>query len=179
MPPEHLGKYRIEGELGRGGMAVVYSAEDPVIRRPVAIKVVTSGDLDPAESEGVLARFKREAQADGALNHPNIVSIYEYGEDDAYAWIVMERVDGPSLQARLRKGYRPELVQFPAVLAQMLEALDYSHSRGVVPRDVKPGNVLVSSMGEAKISDFGIARIDHASHTQVGHVLGTPHYMAP
>ncbi|MSQ70343.1 MAG: response regulator [Betaproteobacteria bacterium] len=179
MAPEYIGKYRIESELGRGGMAIVYAAMDPVIQRPVAIKVVTRADLDPAESHEVLSRFKREAQAAGALNHPNIVSIYEYGENETHAWIVMERVDGPSLLRHLRGGYRPEPDRLPAVLGQLLEALDYSHSRGVVHRDVKPGNVLMTSEGAAKISDFGIARINRASYTQFGHVLGTPHYMAP
>ena len=179
MSPERIGKYLIEGELGRGGMAVVYAAMDPVIQRPLAIKVIARNDLDPAEAHTVLSRFKREAQAAGALNHPNIVSIYEYGEDDSYAWIVMERVDGKSLHDHLRAGYRPDLARLPAVLEQLLDALDYSHSRGVVHRDVKPGNVLINKMGVAKISDFGIARVDRADYTQIGHVLGTPHYMAP
>lgn len=179
MSPERIGKYLIEGELGRGGMAVVYAAMDPVIQRPLAIKVIARNDLDPAEAHTVLSRFKREAQAAGALNHPNIVSIYEYGEDESYAWIVMERVDGKSLHDHLRAGYRPDLARLPAVLEQLLDALDYSHSRGVVHRDVKPGNVLINKMGVAKISDFGIARVDRADYTQIGHVLGTPHYMAP
>ena len=179
MSPEKIGKYRVKHELGRGGMAIVYAAMDPVIRRPVAIKLVTRADLDPTEAESSLSRFKREAQAAGGLNHPNIVSIYEYGEDETYAWIVMEHVDGPSLLGRMRAGYRPDPEVLPSVLEQLLDALNYSHSRGVVHRDVKPGNVLITSAGVAKISDFGIARIDRENYTQVGHVLGTPHYIAP
>ncbi|MCC6474241.1 MAG: protein kinase [Burkholderiales bacterium] len=179
MTPQRIGKYQVERELGRGGMATVYAAVDPVIRRPVAIKVVRRAELESPQATRTLNRFKREAQAAGALNHPNIVSIYEYGEDDEYAWIVMERVDGGSLRDQLIGGWRPEPDSLPAVLSQLLEALEYSHANGVVHRDIKPANVLVSSTGAAKISDFGIARIDRSSFTQVGDVLGTPYYMAP
>ncbi len=174
-----IGKYELAGELGRGGMAIVYRAVDPVIKRPVAIKVVRKADLEPEEAQPILERFKREAQAAGSLAHPNIVAIYEYGEDDEHAWIAMELVEGKSLRDHLRAGWRPGLAELPEVLAQLLEALDYSHSRGVVHRDVKPGNVLVSEMGVAKISDFGIARIERSHLTQAGEVLGTPFYMAP
>jgi len=174
-----VGKYELGGELGRGGMAVVYRATDPVIRRPVAVKVVRKADLDPGEAQPVLERFKREAQAAGRLQHPNIVAIYEYGEDAALAWIAMELVEGRSLREHLRAGYRPSLQRLPEVLEQLLGALDYSHARGVVHRDVKPGNVLVSEMGVAKISDFGIARIERSHLTQAGEMLGTPFYMAP
>ena len=174
-----IGKYELEGEVGRGGMAIVYRAVDPVIKRPVAIKVVRKADLDPEEAQPILERFKREAQAAGNLSHPNIVAIYEYGEDDEHAWIAMELVEGKSLRDHLRAGWRPGLAELPEVLAQLLEALDYSHARGVVHRDVKPGNVLVSEMGVAKISDFGIARIERSHLTQAGEVLGTPFYMAP
>jgi serine/threonine-protein kinase len=174
-----VGKYELSGELGRGGMAIVYRAIDPVIRRPVAVKVVRKADLDPGEAQPILERFKREAQAAGALHHPNVVAIYEYGEDAELAWIAMELVEGKSLHEHLRAGYRPSLERLPEVLEQMLVALDYSHARGVVHRDVKPGNVLVSEMGVAKISDFGIARIERSHVTQAGEVLGTPYYMAP
>lgn len=174
-----IGRYEISGELGRGGMAVVYRGADPVIQRPAALKVVRKADLPADEAALVLERFKREAQAAGSLHHPNIVAIYEYGEDDEQAWIAMELVEGKSLREHLIEGWRPEITRLPAVIADLLEALDYSHSRGVVHRDVKPGNVLVSSMGTAKISDFGIARIERSHLTQEGEVLGTPYYMAP
>jgi serine/threonine-protein kinase len=177
--PEKIGKYLIVGELGKGGMGVVYKGHDPVIRRDVALKVIRRRDLDPQDAESVLERFKREAQAAGNLNHPSIVSIYEYGEDDEHAFIAMECVPGKSLRDHLVAGYRPELKNFPEVLVQVLEGLEYSHSRGVIHRDIKPGNVLVSEMGVAKISDFGIARFDTSHLTLMGEVLGTPYYMAP
>ncbi len=179
MAPERVGRYQIAGELGRGGMAVVYRGTDPVIMRSAALKVIRKADLDPGEGPSILDRFKREAQAAGSLQHPNIVGIYEYGEDDEYVWIAMELVEGRSLRDHLLDGWRPDLARLPAVIEQLLEALDYSHAHGVVHRDVKPGNVLISNMGVAKISDFGIARIERSHLTQAGEVLGTPFYMAP
>ena len=174
------GKYDIEDEVGRGGMAVVYRALDPVIRRPVALKVLPKAELASAEGGGaLLERFRREAQAAGSLLHQNIVAIYEYGEDEANAFIAMELVEGRSLRDHLLAGWRPDLKTLPEVIEQMLEALDYSHSLGVVHRDIKPGNILISQMGVAKISDFGIARIERSHLTQAGEVLGTPFYMSP
>ncbi|HSD44932.1 MAG TPA: protein kinase [Burkholderiales bacterium] len=177
--PLRIGKYEIVGELGKGGMGVVYKGHDPVIRRDVALKVIRKRDLDPHDAEHVLERFKREAQAAGNLSHPNIVAIYEYGEDDESAFIAMECVVGRSLRDHLVAGYRPELKVFPEILVQMLEGLEYSHSRGVIHRDIKPGNILISEMGAAKISDFGIARLEASHLTMMGEVLGTPYYMAP
>jgi serine/threonine-protein kinase len=179
MTPARVGRYEVLGELGRGGMSVVYRGLDPVIKREAALKVIRKADLESAESAQILERFKREAQAAGSLHHPNIVAIYEYGEDEDCAWIAMELVEGKSLRDHLLAGWRPDLATLPSVLEQLLEALDYSHARGVVHRDMKPGNVLVSDMGVAKISDFGIARVELSHLTQAGEVLGTPYYMAP
>ena len=179
MAPARIGRYEISGELGRGGMAVVYRGIDPVIKRSAALKVIRKSELDAAEAAAILERFKREAQAAGSLHHPNVVALYEYGEDDALAWIAMELVEGKSLRDHLLEGWRPDLSRLPSVIEQLLEALDYSHGHGVVHRDVKPANVLVSTMGDAKISDFGIARIERSHLTQAGEVLGTPFYMAP
>ncbi len=174
-----IGKYVVTGELGRGGMAVVHSALDPGIGRQVAVKVIRKAELDPAEAKSILNRFRQEAQSAGSLHHPNVVAIYEYGEDETSAWIAMELVQGKSLREHLAAGYRAGFSELSGVLSQILEALDYSHGRGVIHRDVKPGNVLVSEMGEAKISDFGIARIERSHATQAGEVVGTPYYMAP
>jgi serine/threonine-protein kinase len=177
--PAKIGKYEIVAELGRGGMGVVYKGHDPVIKRDVALKVVRKRDLDPNDAEAALERFKREARAAGNLHHPNIVAIYEYGEDEECAFIAMECVIGRSLRDHLVAGYRPELKVFPEVLDHLLEGLEYSHSRGVIHRDIKPGNLLISEMGVAKISDFGIARLEQSHLTLMGEVLGTPYYMAP
>ena len=179
MAPARIGRYEVSGELGRGGMAIVYRGLDPVIRRASALKVICKAELDAHEGPQILERFKREAQAAGSLQHQNVVAIYEYGEDDAYAWIAMELIEGRSLRDHMLGGWRPDLSRLPTVLEQLLEALDYSHGRGVVHRDIKPGNILISAMGEAKISDFGIARIERSHLTQQGEVLGTPYYMAP
>ena len=179
MTPERIGRYEISGELGRGGMAIVYRGLDPVIRRASALKVICKAELDAHESAQILERFKREAQAAGSLQHQHVVAIYEYGEDDAYAWIAMELIEGRSLREHMLGGWRPDLSRLPTVLEQLLEALDYSHGRGIVHRDIKPGNILISAMGEAKISDFGIARIERSHLTQQGELLGTPYYMAP
>jgi serine/threonine-protein kinase len=177
--PAQIGKYDLVGELGRGGMGVVYKGHDPVIKRDVALKVVRKRDLDPSDAEQALERFKREARAAGNLHHPNIVAIYEYGEDETCAFIAMECVIGRSLREHLIAGYRPELKVFPEVLDHLLEGLEYSHSRGVIHRDIKPGNLLINEMGAAKISDFGIARLEQSHLTLMGEVLGTPYYMAP
>jgi serine/threonine protein kinase/response regulator RpfG family c-di-GMP phosphodiesterase len=174
-----IGKYEIVGELGKGAMGVVYKGFDPAIQRHVALKVIRKADLDPADAAAVLARFKREAQAVGKLHHPNIVAIYDYGEDDDFAFIAMELVTGRALREHIRSGYRPELKEFPEILVHLLEGLEYSHIQGVVHRDIKPANVLISEMGIAKISDFGIARIEASHLTKMGEVLGTPFYMAP
>jgi len=179
MTPGRIGRYELSGELGRGGTAIVYRGLDPVIKRASALKVIRKADLDAREASQILERFKRAAQAAGSLQHPNVVAIYEYGEDDDFAWIAMELVEGRSLRDHLLGGWRPDLSRLPSVLEQLLEALDYSHSHGVVHRGLKPGNILISSMGEAKISDFGIARIGSSQLTQQGEVLGTPFYMAP
>lgn len=174
-----IGKYEIVGTLGKGGTGVVYKGIDPVIQRQVAIKLLRKVDVTHAQLSPVLDRFKREAQAAGNLQHPNIVAIYEYGEDDEPAFIAMEYVNGRSLREHLIGGWQPELREFPEVIPQLFEGLDYSHSPGVIHRDIKPANLLVSEAGVVKISDFGIARIDQSSDGPNDEILGTPYYMSP
>lgn len=177
--PNHVGKYEILGQLGKGGMGAVYLAYDPLIQRTVALKVISRSALDHGDSEPILERFKREAQAAGRLVHPNIVSIYEYGEDQDYAFIAMEYVRGDPLHHRLTGGRRLPLEQIRSVLYQLLKALAFSHRHGVVHRDIKPSNILINEDGQVKVTDFGIARIDSSTMTQLGDVLGTPNYMSP
>lgn len=177
--PSQVGKYEILGQLGQGGMGAVYLGYDPLIQRTVALKVISRASLDPADAETILDRFKREAQAAGRLVHPNIVSIYEYGEQGEYAYIAMEYVRGEPLHRKVAGGKKLPLNETVKVLKQLLKALDYSHRHGVVHRDIKPSNVLLTEDGEAKVTDFGIARLDSSTMTQVGDVLGTPNYMSP
>jgi serine/threonine-protein kinase len=179
MSNEKFGKYEIRGTLGEGAMGRVLDAFDPVIERRAALKIVrcpAAGDADGAEA---MARFRREAQAAGRLNHPHIVAVYDYGEDDRHAWIAMEHVPGGSLKEMLERGERLAMPAILKIMEQMLSALDYSHKRGVVHRDIKPANIMLGAEGEVKIADFGIARIENSAMTQVGTIMGTPSYMAP
>ena len=177
--PEKIGKYRIDGVLGKGAMGVVYKGFDPGIERSVAIKTVRKDLVDPDLAMQVMARFKNEAKAAGRLLHPNIVSVYEYGEDDANAFIAMEYVDGTGLREYLNRKASFDLGQIVAIVSQVLEALDFAHERGVVHRDVKPANLILTASGAVKVADFGIARIDTSNLTNAGMVMGTPSYMSP
>lgn len=178
--PKKLGKYEIRGELGQGAMGIVYDGFDPMIGRRVALKTVRRDQLDRAEAEEILARFRREAQAAGRLNHPNIVQIYEYGEDEGTAYIAMEFVEGRELKDFFDADERFPMAAIVRIMGQLLEALDYSHRNGVVHRDIKPANIMYEPESDAvKVTDFGIARITDSSKTKTGMVLGTPSYMSP
>ena len=176
---ETIGKYEIRGKLGAGAMGTVLDAFDPVIERRAALKILPKPAENDLEGQEGLARFKREAQAAGRLNHPNVVAVYDYGEDGANAWIAMELVEGGTLKQNLDRGERLPLPEILRVMEQMLAGLDYSHKRGVVHRDIKPANLMLTIDQQIKIADFGIARIENSSMTQVGTVMGTPSYMAP
>ena len=176
--PARLGKYDIRGTLGRGAMGTVYDGWDPLIERRVAIKTVRIPAADDEEATEALARFKREAQAAGRLAHPNIVGVFDYGETDEVAFIVMEFVAGRSLKDELAGG-RLAAVDAVRIMQDVLAGLAYSHGRGVVHRDIKPANVMLTDENQAKIADFGIARIESSSMTQAGTVMGTPAYMSP
>jgi serine/threonine-protein kinase len=177
--PEAIGKYRVTRALGRGAMGMVYEGFDPVIERRVAIKTILAEYLEAAEMEEASTRFKREAQAGGRLMHPGIVGVYEYGEDKDMAYIVMEYVEGRELKSILRDGPPLELIDTFEIMKQLLAALDYSHKQGVVHRDIKPANVMVTAGNKVKVMDFGIARLESSSLTQVGTVVGTPTHMSP
>jgi serine/threonine protein kinase len=176
---QSIGRYRVDGLLGTGAMGEVYRAYDPVIDRPVAIKVVRTELAVGSGSEQWLQRFRREARAAGRRFHPNIVAILDFGEDDGMPFLAMEYVDGRSLDAILKTSGPLDPARSVAIITQVLSALGFAHQNGIVHRDVKPSNIMVLNSGEVKVADFGIARIDASEFTIVGDLLGTPAYMAP
>src|SRR4051794_37603982 len=176
--PKALGRYRIDAVLGRGAMGVVYRAHDPVIDRPVAIKLVHADLLDGGDRTDFLARFKREAQAAGRCIHPNIVTVYDYS-DGMPPFLVMEFVEGRDLQGVLRSRGRLGPPEALPILMQVLRGLGHAHAAGVVHRDVKPANIMLPGGGVVKITDFGVARLGRHSMTHAGAIVGTPSYMAP
>jgi serine/threonine-protein kinase len=177
--PSSIGKYQIQGVLGQGGMGVVYRAFDPAIHRPVAIKTVTKSALDPTDLQYALTRFRHEARAVGRLTHPRIAAIYDYGEDLEIAYIVMELVNGQSLFHHMQNQAKFGLKEVGEMIRQLLDGLGYAHELGVVHRDIKPSNILINDDGRLKLTDFGIARIDSSTLTQVGEIMGSPGYMSP
>lgn len=176
---EKIGKYRIDGKLGSGAMGVVYRAYDDDIARVVALKTIRTELLDGHSGAELVARFRNEAQASGRLVHPNIVAVYDYGEADGVTYIAMEYVDGRPLNDFLAPDVPMDLSACVACMSQLLAALDYAHARGVVHRDIKPANVLITPTAQVKITDFGVAKIESSTLTQLGDVIGTPSYMSP
>ncbi len=174
-----IGRYRILDELGRGAMGIVYRAEDPSLDRIVALKTISLSEADE-DRKAYEKRFLLEAKAAGKLTHPNIVTIFDYGEEEDIAYMAMELLEGQDLRARLRQGEIPPMEAVEIAL-QVADGLGFAHEFGVVHRDVKPGNIMLLERGAVKIMDFGIARMRHAdsSKTSTGMVLGTPRYMSP
>jgi serine/threonine-protein kinase len=177
--PKKLGKYEITGILGRGAMGVVYKAYDPLIARHVALKAIRKDLIGQESAEQAVVRFRNEAMAAGRLTHPGIVAVYDYGEDGPTAYIAMEYAEGQGLREYLRARGAIKLAEIGQMMSQLLDALDYAHARGVVHRDVKPGNIIVTTEGKLKVTDFGIARLDTTNLTQTGMIVGTPSYMSP
>jgi len=174
-----IGKYEIRRELGRGAMGVVYEAYDPMIKRVVALKTIRVDQLAGENAESVIARFRREAQAAGRLSHPNIVGIYDIGEEAGTWYIAMEYVKGRELKSYFEANERFAPADIVRIMTQILDALGYSHKSGVIHRDIKPANVILLGDGGVKVADFGIAHIESSNMTQVGTVMGTPSYMSP
>ena len=172
------GRYRIEEELGRGGMARVYRGTDTVLGRPVAIKVLAP---QFAEDADFVARFRREAQAAARLNHPNLVSVYDTGSDKGTHFIVMEFVDGRTLADFLSGGARVLPSRAIEIADLVLRALQAAHAQGVVHRDIKPANIMITTNGGVKVTDFGIARVSSSGETlaATSTVLGTASYLSP
>ncbi len=175
-----LGRYEISGELGRGAMGVVYKGVDHTIHRTVAIKTLRLSEFEEGEVGEIKERFFREAESAGLLNHPNIVSIYDAGEDHDLAYIAMEFLNGEDLAEFTHKGNLFSLRDVINIIAQVADALGYAHKNDIVHRDIKPANImLLKDTGDIKVTDFGIARITSSSKTKTGVILGTPSYMSP
>jgi serine/threonine-protein kinase len=174
-----LGRYEVQKELGKGAMGIVYLGLDPKIKRQVAIKTVRFDEVEENMMQEVKERFFREAEAAGRLSHPNIVTMYDAGEDQDLAYVAMELLDGKDLSDIVtEKGKLPPLMAIQ-IVGQVADALNYAHKQGIVHRDIKPANIMVLKKGGAKVTDFGIARVVESSKTQTGVVLGTPSYMSP
>jgi len=173
-----LGRYRILGELGRGAMGVVYRAVDPIIEREVALKTLLA-DLPEDVIDEVRVRFLREARSAGRLSHPNIVTIFDVGQEGGTAYIAMELLAGRSLHQMLKEPQRIPFHTAADIVAQVADALHHAHQFSIVHRDVKPANVVVAPSGRAKLTDFGVAYVPASNVTQTGSALGSPRYMAP
>ncbi|MGZ8383897.1 MAG: serine/threonine-protein kinase [Nitrospira sp.] len=178
--PAALGRYHVVKELGRGAMGVVYLGKDPTIQRFVAIKTMRLDEIDNEEDlKEFRDRFFREAESTGRLSHPNIVTVYDAGEQDGLAYIAMEYLEGALLSCYCQKSTILPAKQSLQIVASVAEALDYAHSQGVVHRDVKPANIMILKQRLVKVMDFGIAKMASASKTQTRMILGTPRYMSP
>src|SRR6202795_4534215 len=174
------GSYQILGELGRGGMGVVYSAKDPSIGRIVAVKTIQLSEEGTGMSHAQLVeRFQTEARAAGLLTHPNIVVIYDAGETDGLYYITMELVNGKSLQSLLDSGEKFPLPRLLRIMEQVCAALQFAHDHNVVHRDIKPANIMLTGEDFVKITDFGTAKIMQYGVAHQTATTGTPSYMSP
>src|SRR6202163_3944697 len=176
---EKIGRYQVLGEIGRGAMGIVYRAQDPAIGRVIAVKTIRLSDLtETSERERLRDRLFREAQSAGILSHPNIVTIYDIAEENGLAFIFMELVNGPPLE-KVLDAETLDKQGILTTLRQTAAALDYAHKKGIVPRDIKPANIMIHDDGQAKITDFGVAKIISQQMTQAGAMTRTPNYMSP
>ena len=174
-----IGRYRIEALLGTGAMGEVYRAHDPAIDRLVAIKVVRPELVAGSGGEQLLERFRREARAAGRRFHPNIIAIWDFGDDNGTPFLVMELVEGQSLDQLIKSSGPLPQDRSVGIITQVLSALGFAHANGIVHRDIKPSNIMVLPGDQVKVADFGIARLEASEFTIVGDLLGTPAYMAP
>lgn len=174
-----IGKYEILSILGEGTMGIVYQAHDPIIGRNVFLKTLRQDFFHSDDTTFLFNRFKKEALAAARLNHPGIVTLYEFGEDAGVVFIAMEFVKGKCLRELLAVGEGFGVAASIDLIVQLLDALAYSHDQGVIHRDLKPANIFVLQDGRIKVTDFGITKIELTDLTQMGDVLGTPYYMSP
>jgi len=179
-----LGRYQIQGVLGKGAMGLVYDGHDPKLNRRVAIKTILTATLDEATARHYTVRFKREVRAVARLNHPNIVQVYDFGNEGDLAYIVMEYIKGKELKDHFERKERFDLKTIIRLMIELLDALECAHEAGVIHRDVKPANVMIDAGGHAKLTDFGVARFtepdgEQLEATRAGTIVGTPSYMSP
>ncbi len=179
--PSRVGRYTITGELGRGAMGVVLRGLDPTLDRPVAVKVIGLPGTGAGPTEELTARFLRESKLAARINHPGVVTIYDSGRDEGLLYLVMELVEGESLSHKIKRGDYPTRAEALKMVAAVADALSAAHSLGVVHRDVKPANILITTDGRVKVSDFGVAKAigDSTELTRTGMTVGSPAYMAP
>lgn len=178
--PTSLGRYKIIRELGRGAMGIVYLGKDPTILRLVAIKTMRLDDIeDRDELKEFKERFFREVESTGRLSHPNIVTIYDAGEQDGLGYIAMEYLEGTALSAYCQPGKLLPVKQVLGLVATVADALDYAHTQDIVHRDIKPANIMLTRELKAKVMDFGIAKVSSATKTHTKMILGTPSYLSP
>jgi tetratricopeptide (TPR) repeat protein len=173
---DRIGKYRVVGKIGQGAMGEVYKAHDPLLNRYVALKTISPSLAADSEFR---ERFRREAQSAARLNHPNIVTVFDFGEESGITYMAMELLEGVDLREALRRRSLGHLGRKLEVMAQLCDGLAFAHSQGVVHRDLKPGNVHIQPTGHVKVLDFGLARLGASEMTRAGTVMGTPHYMSP
>jgi len=178
--PKSFGRYQVLGVLGRGSMGVVYKTKDPVIGRLVAIKAIpeTLG-LETGKKQEYIRRLLQEAKAAGILQHPNIVTIYDAGEEELGPFIAMEYLDGVTLKEVLSSGKKLNVAQLTEIARQVGDGLDYAFQRGIVHRDIKPANLMIVENNLVKIMDLGIARLPFSDLTREGRLVGSPSYMSP
>ena len=179
-----LGRYNIERVLGKGAMGVVYEGVDPRLGRRVAIKTILKSHLDEDTGKDFAMRFVREAQAVARLNHPNIVQVYDFGEENQIAYLVMEFIKGKELKNFFDANERFDLKECVRIMGELCEALEFAHAAGIIHRDIKPANVMIDAQGRTKLTDFGVARVQDSDktsveRTQAGTMVGTPAYMSP
>jgi len=177
---KQLGRYKIEGVLGKGAMGMVYGGIDPAIDRKVALKTIRLDFLtDPEEMAEMRERLFLEAQAAGKLNHPNIVTIYDVGSEGAVQYIAMELIEGQTLEDMIKRKVNFNFKIVARMIYQICQALQYAHDAGIVHRDIKPANIMVLPDYSIKVMDFGIARVESSSMTKTGVAMGTPNYISP
>jgi serine/threonine protein kinase len=178
--PATVGRYQIQESIGYGAMGAVYRAFDPLIKRTLAIKTIR---LDIQRSspqyKSFIDRFYHEARISGTLNHPNIVTLFDIGEEAGHPFLAMEFVPGETIASIIDRGVRFNPERVVGLVSQIASAIDYAHSKSVIHRDIKPSNLILAEGDRVKVTDFGIAKIADTEMTQSGVLLGTPSYMSP